>query len=75
MNNSFSLEEFKSMNNNQDFKNRITGRVDSVDFDNGSMVVYAEHLNKYLEKYSCKDASDLEDTLWFNYGVYLKIVE
>lgn len=75
MKNGFTLEEFKMMNNNHEFRKKIINRSDSIDFDNGSMTIYAENLNKYLEKYSCKDAEDLENTLWFSYGVYLKIVE
>jgi hypothetical protein len=75
MTKTLSLDAFKALGNNQDFKSKITGRVDSVDFDNGTAIIYAEHINKYLEKYSCKDVTDLEDTLWFNYGVFVKVID
>lgn len=47
---------------------------DVVDFENGTLIVNRNNLTKYLERYSCKDEDDLSDTLWYNYGVFLKIV-
>ena len=44
------------------------------DKDNGVAIIPQEKLQKYLEKYGCKDAIDLEDTLWYSYGIYCKIV-
>lgn len=71
----FSFDAFKEMvSSNQEFKNNITHRNDIVDLDNGVMKIYSENLNKYLEQYSCKDAEDLEDTLYYNYGIYCKVI-
>lgn len=47
---------------------------DVVDFENGTLIVNRNNLTKYLERYSCKDENDLSDTLWYSYGVFLKIV-
>lgn len=47
---------------------------DVVDFENGTLIVNRNNLTKYLERYSCKDEDDLSDTLWYSYGVFLKIV-
>ena len=46
----------------------------TIDMDNGVMTIRKSNLNKYLEKYSCKDEDDLQDTLWFNYGIFVRIV-
>ena len=48
---------------------------DIFDFDNGVMVIKRHNLNKYLEKYICKNEDELKDTLWFNYGVFLRIAD
>ena len=61
-----SLDAFKTLVNGDDgFKDTIVGRNDFIDLDNGVMRIYNEHLNKYLEKYACKNAEDLQDTLWY----------
>lgn len=48
---------------------------DIINFDTGTMMIHRRNLMKYLEKYSCKDEDDLSDTLWYNYGMFLKILE
>lgn len=73
--NTLSLDDFKALAYNNEFKDQITGRSDIIDIDNGTMLIYKEHINKYLEQYSCKDREDLETTLWFSYGVFVKIVD
>lgn len=55
------------------FRNTVTGRKDFIDLDNGVMRIYSENLNKYLEQYACKDADDLQNTLWYSYGIYCEI--
>lgn len=69
-----SLDEFKEMGKSQNFRDDIVGKTDIIDLDNGTMIIYAEHLNKYLEQYACKDAQDLEDTMWYSYGVWVKVI-
>lgn len=70
-----SLDAFKSMlSSNNDFKNSLIGRNDIIDWDNGTMMIYNENINKYLEQYACKDANDLVDTLWYSYGMVVKII-
>lgn len=69
------LDSFKQMiSTNDDFKNNIIGKNDVIDWDNGTMTIYSENINKYLEKYSCKNVDDLVDTLWFSYGMFVKII-
>lgn len=70
-----TLDAFKSMVSlNNDFKNSLIGKNDIIDWDNGTMMIYSENINKYLEKYACKNAEDLVDTLWYSYGIFVKIV-
>ena len=70
-----NLIEFQNaLKTDSSFRGRITGKYDIVDFDNGTAVIYSENISKYLEKYACKDAEDLCDTLWESYGVYVRIV-
>ena len=70
-----SLDAFKSMvSSNNEFKNSLISKNDIIDWDNGTMVIYSENINKYLEKYACNDADDLIDTLWYSYGVFGKII-
>jgi len=66
------FEEFKA---NVNIIKNMFNRSDIIDIDGGTMIIYSENINKYLEKYSCKNAEDLEDTMWFSYGVFVKIVE
>lgn len=71
----FSLDSFKDMiSNNNDFKEEIISKQDLIDLDNGVMRIYAENLNKYLEKYACKNAEDLENTLYYSYGIYCIVI-
>lgn len=32
-----------------------------------------EQLDRYLKKYNCKDERELDELLWFDYGVSLKV--
>lgn len=67
-----TFKEMVAMDNH--FREKIISRTDIVDFDNGTMTIYAENINKYLEQFSCKDIDDLQDTLWFNQGVFVKVI-
>lgn len=71
-----TLDEFKTkVITDKNFSKEISNRSDVIDMDNGTMVIYIENINKYLEKYACKNADDLQNTLWFSYGVFVNIVE
>jgi hypothetical protein len=71
---SMSLDTFKDLIiNDSEAKDKIIGRADFIDLDNGVMRIYCEHLNKYLEQYCCKDADDLVNTLWYGYGIYCEV--
>lgn len=71
-----TFDEFKTkVITDENFNKEISSRSDIVDMDNGTMVIYIENINKYLEKYACKNADDLQNTLWFSYGVFVNIIE
>ncbi len=70
-----TLEEFKTLAKEREFKDRITSPNDIIDLDNGTMIIHRANLNKYLEKYICKDEDDLSDTLYYSRGIYLTIID
>lgn len=71
-----SLDAFKNMvSTNEEFKTHIIGRHDIIDLEHGIMRICSENINKYLEKYACKNLEDLENTLYYNYGVYCTVIE
>ena len=73
---SLTFDAFKDlMANDTSFRKEITNTNDIIDMDNGTMVIHRQNITKYLERYMCKDEDDLKDTMWYNYGVFVKIVE
>ena len=71
-----TLEEFKTLAKEQEFKNRfVEPKDDIIDLDNGTMIIHRCNLNKYLEQYICKDEDDLSDTLYYSYGIYVTIID
>lgn len=71
----FSLESFKdAIKNDIDLKGKLAGNSDFVDYNNGTAVIHRENINKYLERYYCKSEEDLMDTLYYNYGIFAKII-
>lgn len=70
-----SLDEFKEkLGDNGSFRNQFVAS-DVIDMDNGTATIHRGNLTKYLEKYMCKTEEDLENTLWFSYGVFVRIVD
>ena len=70
-----TFDDFKKLAQTNEFIDKLqTNRTDLIDLDNGVMRIYSENLNKYLEKYCCKDAEDLEDTLYYSYGIYCEVL-
>lgn len=65
-------DQFSSL---EEKSGKTTYNRDVIDVDNGFMLVSRNNLQKYLEQYMCKTEEDLQDTLWYNYGVFLKIVD
>ena len=71
-----TFDAFKDlMANDVSLREEITRDSDIIDMDNGSMVIHKRNINKYLERYMCKDEDDLQDTMWYHYGVFVKVVE
>ena len=63
------------MANDTSFRKEITNTNDIIDMDNGTMVIHRQNISKYLERYMCKDEDDLQDTMWYNYGVFVKVID
>ena len=73
---SLTFDEFKVLAATNEFKEKFnTHRTDIIDLDNGVMRIYAENINKYLETYACKNATELEDTLYYNYGIFCQVID
>ena len=53
----------------------LSGNTDSIDYDNHSAIIHRSNLNKYLEKYLCDNEDDLSATMWYNYGIFVHIVD
>lgn len=71
----FSLESFKdALIESYDLRDSLAGTSDVLDFDNGTGLIHRENINRYLERYACKNAEELSDALWYGYGMYVKIV-
>lgn len=71
-----TFDAFKDlMANDVALREEITHTSDIIDLDNGSMVIRKHNISKYLEMYMCKDEDDLKDTMWYNYGVFVKVIE
>ena len=62
--------------NFEDFKSYAKKELlDQIDIKNGQMTIHKSNINKYLEKYMCKNEDDLSDTLYYNLGVWVKIID
>ena len=72
----FSFDSFKeAVKSDKSFTDSLIGASDCIDYDNGSAIIHRRNLNKYLEKYLCKDEDDLSNTLWYNYGIFVHVVD
>ena len=73
---SLTFDAFKDLvANDVSLREKITNTNDIIDMDNGTMVIHRQNISKYLERYMCKDEDDLQDTMWYHYGVFVKVVE
>ena len=73
---SLTFDAFKDlMANDTSFRKEITNTNDIIDMDNGTMVIHRQNITKYLERYMCTDEDDLQDTMWYNYGVFVKVID
>lgn len=70
MGKSLSLDEFKNL-----VKNNNPLKIDTIDMENGKMTIHKCNINKYLEKYACRDEQDLSDTMWYSYGCLVNVIE
>lgn len=73
---SLTFDAFKDLvANDVSLREKITNTNDIIDMDNGTMVIHRQNISKYLERYMCKDEDDLQDTMWYNYGVFVKVID
>ena len=73
---SLTFDAFKDLvANDVSLREKITNTNDIIDMDNGTMVIHRQNVSKYLERYMCKDEDDLQDTMWYNYGVFVKVID
>ena len=83
----FTLDSFKNaVKTDTVFKNSIINKTDTADMfmpdtgsdlfdlDNGVAIIHERNLAKYLEKYMCKDQDELSDYLYYNKGIFLKVI-
>ena len=70
MEKTFTLEAFKDFVQSERLKTK-----DDIDIRNGRMTIHKSNINKYLEKYMCKNEDDLFDTLYMSFGIWVKIID
>lgn len=70
MGKTFTLESFKDF-----VKSEHSKKKDDIDIKNGKMTIHKSNINKYLEKYMCKNENDLFDTLYGSFGIWMKIID
>lgn len=70
MGKSYSIDEFKEL-----MVKKNPFKLDDIDFENGRMTIHRCNIDKYLEKYACKDEFDLSDTMWHSFGCFVKVVD
>jgi hypothetical protein len=47
---------------------------DVIDLDSGSMIIHKDNLHTYLKMYMCNTEYELIDSMWFNYGIIVKVI-
>jgi hypothetical protein len=47
---------------------------DKIDIDNMFIIIHRTNLSFYYNKYNCSNEAELEDCLWINYGITIKII-
>lgn len=71
-----TLDGFKNLlASDKEFVGNLISSTDIINIEGGSMIIHRANINKYLEQYMCKSEDDLSDTLWYSYGVFLKVVD
>lgn len=65
-----NIEEFKNF-----VKKENPFNLDNVDMEHGKMTIHRCNINKYLEKYACRDEEDLSDTMWYSFGCLVRIID
>lgn len=56
------------------YRFNMNNKYDNFDLDNLFLIINNSNLDFYLKKYNCSNELELEDNLWFNYGITIKII-
>jgi hypothetical protein len=56
------------------YRFNMNDKYDNFDLDNLFLIINNTNLDFYLKKYNCSNELELEDNLWFNYGITIKII-
>lgn len=56
------------------YRFNMNDKYDNFDLDNLFLIINNSNLDFYLKKYNCSNELELEDNLWFNYGITIKII-
>lgn len=52
----------------------ICSDSDNFDIDNKFITIRRSNLQQHLDEHNCKNENELEDMLWYNFGLTIKIV-
>ena len=56
------------------YRFNMNDKHDNFDLDNLFLIINNSYMDFYLNKYNCSNELELEDNLWFNYGITIKII-
>ena len=71
----FTLDSFKeAINIDSGLKSSLLNETDVFDEENGVALVHQNNITKYLERYMCKTEEELQDYLYYNKGIFLKVI-
>ena len=75
MGKTFTLDSFKeAIRVDTALKESLSNDADIFDEENGVAVVHQGNIMKYLEEFMCKDQEELQDYLYYNKGIFLKVI-
>lgn len=52
----------------------FVAKNDTIDFDNGTMIVHRDNIKAYLNEYQCHSENEFEDSMWLNYGIFVNVI-
>lgn len=52
----------------------IESEYDKLDVDNLFIIIHKDNLKSYYTMYNCENEIELEDFLWYNFGISIKVI-